>query len=107
MALDEGTIAFNFERAKQQANELDEIANNLSKLATSDFAGTMQNVSVNWKGENARKYLGKGERLQSDMRSTASSLRSVASEIRTVARRIYDAEMYALALAREREYHSS
>ena len=59
--LSEGTITFNFNRAMQQARELDEIAANLSNLATSDFEGTLQNISMNWKGENARKYLIKGE----------------------------------------------
>lgn len=106
MALSEGTITFNYNRAMQQASELDEIANSLSNLTTSDFEGTLQNISVNWKGENARQYLKKGERLQTDMRSTVRSLHSVASEIRTVAKRIYDAEMYALALARAREYNT-
>lgn len=105
MALSEGTITFNYNRAMQQANELDEIANSLSNLTTSDFEGTLQNISVNWKGENARQYLEKGECLQTDMCSTVCSLHSVASEIRTVAKRIYDAEMYALAIAREREYN--
>lgn len=106
MALDEGTIRFNYERARGQANELDEIANNLSQLAYSDFAGTMQNISMNWKGENATKYLKKGESLQSNMNSTAKSLRSVASEIRRVAQNIYNADMEALRIAREREFHN-
>lgn len=102
--LSEGTITFNFNRAMQQARELDEIAANLSNLATSDFEGTLQNISMNWKGENARKYLIKGENLKSDMRSTAGFLRGVASDIRAVAKRVYDAEMQALAIARAREY---
>lgn len=106
MALSEGTINFNYNRAIQQASELDEIANNLSRLTSSEFAETMQNISANWKGENANKYLKKGERLQSDMSSTAKSLHGVASEIRRIAKRIYDAEMYALALARAREYNN-
>lgn len=106
MVLSEGMIFFNFNHAMQQAKELDEIAANLSNLASSDFEGTMQNISMNWIGENARKYLSKGEQLRSDMCSTAGSLRGVASEIRIVAKRVYDAEMQALAIARTREYNN-
>ena len=104
MALTKATIMFNFRRALQQADELDEIANSLSRLAKSDFESTMQNISINWKGENARGYLAKGEKLQGNMCFSANSLHSIASDIRNVARRIYNAEMKALAIAEARNY---
>ena len=104
MALTRAAIMFNFRKALQQADELDDIANDLSGMAKSEFEGTMQNISVNWKGENSRKYLAKGNRLQGDMHSTANSLHGIASDIRRVAKRIYNAEMRALAIAEARDY---
>lgn len=104
MALTKAAIMFNFRRALQQADELDEIANSLSRMSKSDFEGTMQNISANWKGENARQYLAKGDCLQENMNSTANSLHGIASDIRSVARRIYNAEMRALAIAEARNY---
>ena len=104
MALTRAAIMFNFRKALQQADELDDIANSLSRMAKSEFEGTMQNISINWKGENARKYLAKGDRLQGDMYSTANSLHSIASDIRKVARKIYNAEIKALAIAEARNY---
>lgn len=104
MGLSEATIYFNFEQAKRQANELDALANRLSKMATSDLDGAMQTVSANWKGSNASAYLSKGNKLENEMVSTANSLHKVASDIRTIAQNIYNAEMRALAIAQERTY---
>lgn len=104
MALTRAVIMFNFKRALQQADELDEIANSLSRLSRADFESTMQNISVNWKGESARQYLAKGDRLQGNMNATANSLHDIAADIRRVARRIYNAEMRALAIAEARNY---
>lgn len=104
MALTKAVIRFNFRRAMQQADELDEIANSLSRMAKADFESTMQNISVNWKGENADRYLEKGDRLQGKMCSSANSLHGIAADIRRVARSIYNAEMRALAIAEARNY---
>lgn len=104
MALTRAVIKINFQRAMQQAAELDDIADDLSRMSKSDFENTMQNVSANWKGENARKYLAKGDRLQGNMNSTVNSLHNIASEIRRVAKRIHDAEMSALEIAQRRDY---
>lgn len=98
------SIIFNFNKAKKQADELDAIANKMKKLSGGDFADTMQNISSNWKGENASAFLQKGAFVQEDMLSTANSLHGVASEIRSIARRIYTAEMKAIELAEKRDY---
>ena len=71
MALSRGTIQFNFQKARQQADRLEERAGRLTKLTASEYAGAMQNISANWKGENASAYLSKGARLQGDMEETA------------------------------------
>lgn len=104
MTMTEQTIIFNFQKAKQQADELEQIANDLSNLSGKDFNSIMQNVSTSWKGEAATAYLKKGEILQEDMVKTANSLRDVAAEIRKTAKRLYDAEMEALRIAKERTY---
>ena len=106
MALSRTTITFNFQKARQQADRLEEIASQLTRLTATEYAGAMQNIAANWKGENASAYLEKGARLQGDMEETAKSLHNVASEIRVVAKRIYDAEMAALAIAEARNYRS-
>lgn len=102
--LSEATIRMNFQKAKQQAAELEQIAQDLTNLSSKEFGGVMQNISSNWKGESATSYLAKGSRLQGDMTSTAKSLKNIAAEIRTIAQRIYDAEMENLRIATTRSY---
>lgn len=100
----EATIFLNFQKAKQQADELEQIAGDLSKLSSKSLNDVLQNVSANWKGESASQYLSKGSILQEDLTETAKSLLDIASEIRTIAKRIYDAEMEALRIAQTRSY---
>lgn len=98
------SIEFDFRKAMGEADEIDNIANRLSNLSQSKFGGTLQNIAANWKGENADIYLNKGSRLQENMGGTVSELHNIASDIRTIARRIYQAEMAALAIAQQRDY---
>lgn len=98
------SIIFDFRRALEQASKIEEIANNLSNLSGQKFEGTMQNLSANWKGENANLYLQIGEKLQEKMDVTVRELKDIASDIRTIAKRLYDAEMAALEIALIREY---
>lgn len=98
------SIYFNFKKAMDQADQIDNVANNLSRLSRDRFSSTMQGISANWKGNNASLYLNKGEKLQHNMNGSASELHSIASDIRTVARRLYQAEMAALEIAQKREY---
>lgn len=98
------SIEFDFQKAMNEANRIDAIANNLSNVSQRRFGGTLQNISANWKGENAGIYLNKGGRLQERMNGTAAELHSIASDIRRIARRIYLAEKAALAIAQQRNY---
>ena len=98
------SIEFDFQKAKAQADKLDTIADQLNGLSDHKFGDAMQNLSSNWKGENASLYLDKGGRLQEQMDGTAKELHSIASDIRTIAGRIYAAEMNALKIAEQREY---
>ena len=97
------SIQMDFNHANQKANELDEIANDLSRLSGSDFQTTLNELGNNWKGDNATLYIGKGFTLKESMDKTVSGIRSTASAIRQVAKNIYDAEMEALRIAEERE----
>lgn len=98
------SIEFDFQQAMAQADKIDDLAAALNTLSNNKFQGTLQNINTNWKGERASEYLTKGSRLQLKMNGTADDLSGIASDIRTIARRIYEAEMAALAIAEERAY---
>lgn len=97
-------IEMDFKRAMQQADRIDAIAGNLKELSNSRFESSLQNLSAAWKGENASLYIRKGNGLQGKINRTAGELHAVASDIRTIARRLYNAEMAALAIASSRTY---
>lgn len=101
--MSEASIMFDFKVATRQADEIDAIANQISNLSNKNFENTMQTLSSNWKGSSADSYLKKCTTLQGTMNTTTSNMHTVASNIRTVARKIYEAEMENLRIARERE----
>ena len=95
-------IQMDFNHATQKANELDEIANDLSKLSGTDLQNTLNSLGNNWKGDNATLYIQKGFSLKESMDTTVTSIRQTAATIRAIAKNIYDAEMEALRIAEER-----
>lgn len=98
------SIEFDFRQAIQRAEELEEIAADLRKLADNDLQGSLQNLSTAWKGEAASAYIHKGTRLKEKILKSSKDLNKTASTIRSVARRTYNAEMAAYRIAMERKY---
>lgn len=96
-------IQMDFDKAARQANELDNIANNLGTISSKDLPDILDQLRGDWKGDNADKYIGKGFVLTENMQKTADAIRQTAATIRTIAKNIYDAEMEALRIAEERE----
>lgn len=97
-------IEMDFRQAKQQADQLEELAARLKDLAGKELQETMQGLSGAWKGESADSYMQKGKRLEENMSSTARKLEQIASTIRMTAQRVYEAEMRAREIAEERNY---
>lgn len=96
------TIEMDFNLARKQADHLEELADRLRGLSDNKFGGTLNNISGNWKGENASLYLTKGQKLQTKMNKSSAELYQIASDIRLIAKRIYDAEMANLLIAETR-----
>lgn len=98
------SIEFDFRQAIQRAEELEEIAADMKKLANDDLGGSLQNLSIAWKGEAANAYIQKGSRLKEKILKNSNDLTKAASTIRSIAKRTYKAEMTAYRIAMEREY---
>lgn len=98
------SIEFDFQQATKRAEELEEIAADMNKLANEDLESSMQSLSTAWKGEAATAYLEKGSMLKEKILKSSSDLKKAASTIRSVAKRTYNAEMTAYTIARERDY---
>lgn len=99
-------IEFDFRQAMNRADELDQVASEMKRMANNDMQSSLQQLSTAWKGEAASEYLTKGGRLKDKVLKSANDLNKTAATIRSVARRVYNAEMTAYRIAMERDYKS-
>ncbi len=98
------SIEFDFRQSVRRAEELEEIAGDLKKLADEDLETSLQSLSTAWKGEAANDYFAKGSGLKDKILKSSKDLKKTAEAIRNVAKRTYDAEMAAYRIAMERSY---
>lgn len=95
-------IRFDFRNAMEQARRLDVLADRIDQQVTNKLDETTQSVHAAWKGGNAAHYISKTQDLRQQIHQSARTLRDIAEDIRRIARRIYEAEMRALEIARRR-----
>ena len=96
-------IKMDFKEAKKQADELDDIANNLRNVADRDLEQAMATFNSGWKGDSATLYLSKVNTVKDKTYREVQDLHSIADDIRRTARIIYEAEMEAWRIAHERD----
>lgn len=98
-------IKMDYEKAKQQAEKLEEAAEDLNRLQEYHFCNTLQQIANNWQGDSANAYINKGKTLQENMKTTATDLFSIAKAIKEIARQIYEAEMENYRREHEKHHH--
>lgn len=96
-------IWMDFQRAKDQADKLDEAAKSIRK-ESGRFDDCRGQVAQAWQGTNATKFTGKMGVVSEDLIKTATQLERTADTIRKNAKRLYDAEMEAKRLADIRKH---
>lgn len=97
-------IEFDFNQARKQAERLDDIADRLENLAKRQIESCNQEIPSYWRGKSASLFQQKQEEMKTNVLETAQDLRAQAEHIREIARRLYEAEMAALEIARRRSY---
>ncbi len=98
----ERQIEFDFRHAINQAEELEDLAQRLRRLASRKLGEIEQTLPSYWDGPSAKSFQGKTFVMKNNLLKTAKDLEDEAKTIRNIARRIYQAEMEALAIARRR-----
>lgn len=98
----ENQIRANYNSANATADELESIASSLSRLANSDMEEAMSALGAAWQGENAERFLQKGDTVKEQILGTAKKIRTAASELRSDARTTYNMEMKNLQIAKEK-----
>lgn len=97
----EWQINVDFQNARQQAQRLDDIANDIERGVVRRMEQTHDRIRTSWRGDNANLYLGKQSKVANEIRQTAAELHSIANDIRTIAQAVYEAEMRALAIIQQ------
>ncbi len=100
------TIEMEFQNARRQADELEQISKSLSMLADSSFQSCLAGIAAAWKGENAAAFCKKGNLVGNNVKNTAQDLKHVAETIREIAQNTYNAEKQNYEIAQARTYLS-
>ncbi len=93
-------IQMDFRKAMDAARKLRNIADSMDHNADS-LGGSIDSINRNWDGENSEKYITKGNKVQGNIRTTASGIRRVAEAIEEIAIRTRDAELAAIEIAED------
>lgn len=100
----EGAIRYDFQRALNEAEDLENAARKMRRLSENDMENTKRSLSLAWQGDAADAYQRKCTQLQENILDSAKDLEKQASAIRSMARLTYEAEMRAYRLATDRNY---
>ena len=96
-------IYLDYKRARQAAEKLEAIADDLERCGSRQMADTLEELSASWNCSASPAFRSKGETLKDHVNRTGKKLRQTAEEIRNEAWRIYQAEMRALEIATKRK----
>ena len=96
-------IYFNYNKAIEQANKLDGVAQQLRKASDESMENILTTVNSAWRSDSSPQYIKKGQKVKGDIRTTAGNLTNIASTIRTIAERVLQAELEAWRIANERD----
>ena len=91
-------IEMDFTRAMNQAQELELLAHNLSRIANSGVESALLVLKNSWRGDAGESMELAGKRTVADIYRTADNLMRVAKSIRLTADLVYRAEIKAVDL---------
>lgn len=97
-------IYCDYVKARNKAEKLDKIADNIKNLTENQISSELHTLSVAWQGEGMNIYIKKSEEVKYETEIVVKNLRKTAETIRNVAERNYKSEMKALEISRKRDY---
>ncbi len=91
-------IEIDFTRAIEQAQELENLAENLSRVANNGVESALLTLKNNWRGDTGESIELAGRRTIGEIYGTADDLMRIARNIRSTADIVYKAEKKAADL---------
>ncbi len=92
-------IKFDYESTIRQAEKLEELAARLKSIAQNDLEDILSEVNQGWQGENAAKFLDKGDRMKGKVLLSSDNLRRIAVTLRQMAGNLQRSEQEAARIA--------
>lgn len=92
-------IKFDYESTIRQAEKLEELAARLKSIAQNDLEDILSEVNQGWQGENAAKFLDKGDRMKGKVLLSSDNLRRIAFTLRQMAGNLQRSEQEAARIA--------
>ena len=99
----ESVARFNYNVAIRKARELEEIAEQI-RQTVAEMQDLAASSSCHWKGDASQSYYSKLFQNIESMSDVCSNYQKIAETIRTTAQRLYNMEMDAIEIARQRSY---
>lgn len=97
-------IRYDYQKAKEYADKLSELANEIKQIANGTYENTLNEISANWQGDSSNVFRNKAAKVKNDMLKTANDIDKAAEKILATALSLYKAEMQAKAIAEKRDY---
>jgi uncharacterized protein YukE len=92
-------IVFDYEATIRQAEKLESLAERLKNIAENDLEDVLSEVNQGWQGENATKFLRKGDTMKGKVLVSGEDLREIARTMRRMADNLRDSEERAARVA--------
>lgn len=97
-------LRFDTEKAREQAAQIEQIAEELRQLTVNDYGQAVQGISVSWRGAGADIYRRKAGELQGQLERTARELGQLSQSVRMTVRTVEAFEERIRQIAVLREY---
>ena len=102
MALTEQEIQFNYTQTMLKANELSSLSGDIDSAVTGMMATAMMLKNC-WQGSNSDEFIRKCNLEKQKMMDTKKKLEKLVVAMKNIAEEVRQAELNALAIAREKE----
>ncbi len=95
------SIDFDYSKTMRQVETLRSISSELSDVGKNQFEDCMDDVSKNWKCDNSKKYINKGDKLKGYIVDSSSDILKAADALERIAANLYNAEKRNTLIAKK------
>jgi len=99
------SIEFDYNLAIDKASKLEDVAEKL-KMCAARMENVLDASKCFWKGDAANEYFRRSQQCPDELKKASDNYYKTAATIRNIAKRLYDMEMRAVNIAKERTFRN-